>query len=73
VSSFTPGAVVVDVADAEALHRVAVRLDALVLHSADGPADTFAVQDGDTTYRYVVPRAAEVAADATPALVTRFA
>jgi hypothetical protein len=73
VSSFTPGATVVDVADAEALHRVAVRLDALVLHCADGLADTFVVQDGDTTFRYVVPRAVVPAPDAAPALVGRLA
>jgi signal peptidase I len=73
VSAFTPTGSVVDLADAEALHRVAVRLDTLVLYVAEPLADTFAVQDGDTTYRYVVPRAAVPTADAAPALITRFA
>ena len=46
---------VVDVADAAALHRVALRLDGLVLH-VDGPdGAAFLVQDGDSAYRYRVP------------------
>jgi signal peptidase I len=61
VAGFAPGADVVDLADAESLHRVAERLDALVLHH-DGPdGHTFAVRDGDTTYRFVIPAAAEPA------------
>jgi hypothetical protein len=55
VAAFTAGGTVIDVADAPALHRVAVRLDTLVLHRRDAEGDTFAVQDGDVTYRYVVP------------------
>ena len=55
VTEFSPGAVVIDVAEPEALHRVAERLDCLVLHRAGEDADTFAVQDGDTTYRCVIP------------------
>jgi signal peptidase I len=54
VSRFTPGAMVVDVADADALARVAERLDSLVLHHAEPDGDTFAVRDGETTYRYVI-------------------
>ena len=59
VGDFSPGGTVIDVADAEALYRVAERLDGLVLHHAGGDADTFAVQDGDTTYRCVVERLPE--------------
>ncbi|MEU2351099.1 signal peptidase I [Modestobacter sp. NPDC049651] len=55
VSSLTTSATVVDVDDADALHRIAQRLDCLVLHHAGAGAHTFAVQDADTTYRYVVP------------------
>jgi signal peptidase I len=58
VTDFAPGATVIDVAEPEALYRVAERLDGLVLHHAGDDADTFAVQDGDTTYRCVVPRTA---------------
>jgi hypothetical protein len=58
VARFTPGEVVVDLADGEALARVADRLDALVLH-AEGPAGhVFAVRDQETTYRFAVPAAA---------------
>jgi hypothetical protein len=64
VTEFSLGATVIDVAEPEALYRVAERLDGLVLHHAGEDADTFAVQDGDTTYRCVVPRAA--AAEAEP-------
>jgi hypothetical protein len=61
VAGFAPGADVVDLADAESLHRVAERLDALVLHH-DGPeGHTFAVRDGDLTYRFVIPAAPEPA------------
>jgi hypothetical protein len=62
VHRFTPGTVVIDVEDGAALTRVADRLDALVLHCAGPDADVFAVQDGETTYRFVVP-----AEDAGPA------
>jgi signal peptidase I len=54
VSSFTSGSTIVDVADAEALSRVAERLDSLVLHHEGPRGSTFAVRDGDTTYRYVI-------------------
>jgi hypothetical protein len=55
VSAFTPGENVIDVSDAESLHRVAERLDGLLLHH-DGPdGQTLAVRDADTTYRYVFP------------------
>jgi len=55
VTRFTPGQTVIDVSDADALHRVAERLDTLVLHRA-GPDDhVFAVQDVETTYRFVLP------------------
>jgi signal peptidase I len=60
VAAFTPGSTVIDVADADALHRVAERLDALVLHHAGPEGHTFAVRDGETTYRFVMPRAATV-------------
>jgi signal peptidase I len=59
VTSFAPGNTVIDVADAEALYRLAERLEVLVLHHAGPHTDTFAVQDGDTTYRCVVPRVGE--------------
>ena len=55
VTRFTPGQTIIDVSDAAALHRVAERLDSLVLHRA-GPDDhVFAVQDVETTYRFVLP------------------
>jgi signal peptidase I len=55
ITRFTPGNTVIDVSDAEALHKVAERLDTLVLHRA-GPDDhLFAVQDVETTYRFVLP------------------
>jgi hypothetical protein len=55
VAAFTPGQTVVDVSDAESLHRVAERLDGLVLHHAGPDGQVLAVQDSDTTYRYVFP------------------
>jgi signal peptidase I len=55
VDAFTPGQTVVDVSDAESLHRVAERLDGLVLHHAGPDGQTLAVRDSDTTYRYVFP------------------
>jgi hypothetical protein len=55
VEAFTPGPTVVDVSDAESLHRVAERFDTVVLHHAGPDGDTFAVRDLDLTYRFVVP------------------
>ena len=55
VESFTPGPAVVDVSDAESLHRVAERFDTVVLHHAGPDGDVFAVRDLDVTYRFVVP------------------
>jgi hypothetical protein len=37
---------------------VAERLDSLVLHQTSPYGDTFAVQDAETTYRYVVAKQA---------------
>jgi signal peptidase I len=54
VRRFTPGSTIVDLADADALFRVAERLDSLVLHHEGPRGTTFAVRDGETTYRYVV-------------------
>ena len=50
-----PGRSVVDVSDAQALRRVAERVDGLVLHHAGPEGQTFAVQDNETTYRFVFP------------------
>jgi signal peptidase I len=58
VSSFSPGSTVIDVADAESLHRVAERFDSVVLHQAGRDEDVFAVRDLDATYRFVVPGSA---------------
>jgi len=55
VASIDPGPAVVDVADADALHRVAERFDTLVLHQAGPEEDVFVVRDVDMTYRFVVP------------------
>jgi signal peptidase I len=55
VASITPGPSVVDVADAESLHRVAERFDTLVLHHAAPDEDVFVVRDVEMTYRFVVP------------------
>jgi signal peptidase I len=55
VDGFTPGQTVVDVSDAESLHKVAERLDGLVLHHAGPDGQVLAVQDSDVTYRYVFP------------------
>jgi hypothetical protein len=55
VAAFTPGQTVVDVSDAESLHKVAERLDGLVLHHAGPDGQVLAVQDSDVTYRYVFP------------------
>lgn len=55
VEAINPGPSVVDVSDAESLHRVAERFDTVVLHHAGPDGDTFAVRDLDLTYRFVVP------------------
>jgi hypothetical protein len=55
VAAFTPGPTVIDVSDAESLHRVAERFDTVVLHHAGEDEDVFAVRDVDATYRFVVP------------------
>ena len=55
VASFDAGPAVVDVADADALHRVAERFDTLVLHHSGPDEDVFLVRDVDATYRFVVP------------------
>lgn len=62
VAAFDPGATVIDVFDAEALHRVAERFDTLVLPHAGEEADVFAVRDVDATYRFVVPGGREARA-----------
>jgi hypothetical protein len=53
VTGFTPGDTIIDLADSQALHRVAERFDSLVLHHSGPGGSTFAVQDGTTTYRYI--------------------
>ncbi|MGY2067142.1 signal peptidase I [Blastococcus sp. SYSU DS0619] len=55
VGAFAPGGTVIDVSDAESLHRVAERFDTVVLHHAGAEEDVFAVRDVDATYRFVVP------------------
>ena len=55
VASFTPGPAVVDVADAESLHKVAERFDTLVLHQSSPDEDVFLVRDVEMTYRFVMP------------------
>ncbi len=55
VAGLVPGRSVVDVSDPAALRRVAERLDGLVLHHAGPDGQTFAVQDNETTYRFVFP------------------
>ena len=55
VAGLTPGRSVVDLSDAQALRRVAERVDGLVLHHAGPEGQTFAVQDNETTYRFVFP------------------
>jgi hypothetical protein len=57
VAAFNPGPTVFDVADAEALHRMAERFDTVVLHHAAEDEDVFVVRDADATYRFVVPGA----------------
>jgi signal peptidase I len=61
VTGITPGHTVVDVSDAEALHRLAEKLDSFVLHQTGPEGATFAVQDVDTTYRFVLPPGARAA------------
>ena len=56
VAGFVPDGTVVEVADPEAIYKVAERLDGLVLHHSGPAGDTFAVRDVGTTYRCVVPR-----------------
>ena len=51
VASFSPGATVIDVSDAESLHRVAERFDTVVLHHAGPDEEVFAVRDLDATAR----------------------
>ena len=55
VAVVQPGPTVIDVSDAESLHRVAERFDTVVLHHAGPDEDVFAVRDLDATYRFVVP------------------
>jgi hypothetical protein len=64
VRRFTPGRQVVDVEDGAALLRLAERLDLLVLHTADhedDDTDVYAVQDGETTYRWTAAPAGRAA------------
>ena len=49
-----PGLPVTDVADMEALVRLAERYERLVLHSEDGDDHTFVVDDAGSIYRYRV-------------------
>jgi hypothetical protein len=55
VAAFATAGTVIDVSDAESLHRVAERFDTVVLHHAGEDEDVFAVRDVDATYRFVVP------------------
>lgn len=71
VTGFTPGASVVDVSDAESLRRVAERLDTVVLHLDGEDGHTFAVQDMETTYRYVLPTSTKQRPPSPPGPVTR--
>jgi signal peptidase I len=61
VRRFTPGSQVVDVEDGAALLRLAERLDLLVLHAAGEDADVYAVQDGETSYRWTAAPATATA------------
>jgi hypothetical protein len=67
VASFNPGPTVIDVSDAESLHRIAERFDSLVLHQAGPDEDVFAVRDVDATYRFVVPGSARRGLPPVPA------
>lgn len=71
VASFDPGATVIDVADAESLHRVAERFDSLVLHHAGADEDVFAVRDIDATYSFVVPGGSAGRRDGLPPVPVR--
>ncbi|MGY1619759.1 signal peptidase I [Geodermatophilus sp. SYSU D00691] len=71
VGSFTPTGTVVDVADLAALRRLAERFDTVVLHGSGPDGETFAVQDGATTYRCTAP--APVAPVAAPRARLRIA
>lgn len=70
VASFVPTGTVIDVADAESLVRVAERLDTVVLHHAGATSDVFAVQDGDTAFRFVGRRTAVPARSPAPPVAT---
>lgn len=59
VAAFSAGADVIEVSDAESLHRVAERFDTVVLHHATPDEDVFVVRDADATYRFVVPGASD--------------
>ncbi len=67
------GRSVVDVSDAQALRRVAERVDGLVLHHAGPEGQTFAVQDNETTYRFVFPDTAITRTPPPPPPVARLA
>jgi signal peptidase I len=71
VTGFTTGASVVDVSDGESLRRVAERLDTVVLHLDGEDGHTFAVQDMETTYRYVLPTSTKPRPPSPPGPVTR--
>jgi hypothetical protein len=76
VRRFTPGSTIIDLADSDALFRVAERLDSLVLHHEGPRGATFAVRDGETTYRYVVrsaPRTTTLRPVSTRPLLGRLA
>jgi hypothetical protein len=49
----------VEVADIEALARIAERYDRMILHEQGADADTFAVADDGVLYRYVVAHVRE--------------
>jgi len=61
VTALPQGAAVVELPDGAALHRLAQRLDTLVLHHEGPDGHTFLVQDGATTYRFRVAAPAPVA------------
>ncbi len=71
VAGLSPGRSVVDVSDAAALRRVAERVDGLVLHHAGPDGQTFAVQDAETTYRFVFPDTAVTRTPPPPPPATR--
>ena len=59
VEAVQPGPTVIDVSDAEALHRVAERFDTSSCTTPGRSEDVFAVRDVDATYRFVVPGATD--------------